>query len=183
MTAGGSSDRYDVAIAGAGVSGLYAAWRLIEDARDRQAPLPAIVIFEWHDHPGGRLLTWLPAGRHGGLRAELGGMRFFEQQAMVWNLLGQLFPPEDIIPFHVNGDNLRLMLRGVSTSLKHPHPARARYRLEQRDQNKSAEQLVREITKDVLSTADNQCVLKRCLGGKQCPQNREQWDTVKPHLR
>ena len=78
------SDRFDFAIAGAGVSGLYTAWRLLEDARARRAKPPSIAIFESGERTGGRLLTWLPAGRKGGLRAELGACGLPKDYYLGW---------------------------------------------------------------------------------------------------
>jgi protoporphyrinogen oxidase len=118
-----TSARLDFAIVGGGVSGLYTAWRLLKSG----VPASLIAIFEMGERTGGRLLTWLPAGADGGLRAELGGMRFFSQQELVWNLLPQLgFGSDDILDFPVTGPNLRLLLRGVSTPLDTPDPTAER---------------------------------------------------------
>jgi monoamine oxidase len=174
-------DSYDVAIAGGGVSGLYAAWRLVEDAKARNAAPPSIVLFEADDHVGGRLLTWLPLGEAGGLRAEMGGMRFFEQQQVLWNLIAALgFGGDQLVPFPVDGPNLRLMLRGVSTPLDTPDPA-ARYLLSPKESGKTAWDIVVGVAHEVLATPENRAVLEQHLGGKQ-PQDREQWDAIKPYL-
>src|SRR5215475_8837471 len=46
----------DVAIVGAGVSGLYTAWRLLSD---RDSPANNVRVFEGGDYVGGRLLSVL----------------------------------------------------------------------------------------------------------------------------
>jgi monoamine oxidase len=177
----GSSGRLDFAIVGGGVSGLYTAWRLLVDARERGAAPPSIAVFESGARTGGRLLTWLPAGPGGGLRAELGGMRFFSQQELVWNLLGQLgFGEQDIVKFWVSGPNLRLLLRGVSTPLDTADPT-ARYDVPAGEKGQQAGDLLAATIKDVLQTPDNGRVLDKYLGGN-LPQDREQWDTIKPYL-
>jgi monoamine oxidase len=176
-----TSDRLDVAVVGGGVSGLYAAWRLLTVAREKGGPTPKVVVYELGDRVGGRLLTWLPAGPGGGLRAELGGMRVFKQQEAVWSLLPALgFGAEDIIDFPVAGANLRLLLRGVSTPLSTPEPTK-RYLVTPEEQNKSAGELIVKVIEAVLGTPENLAVLKKYLGGQQ-PKTRQQWDTVKPYL-
>jgi monoamine oxidase len=171
----------DFAIVGGGVSGLYTAWRLLVDAQERGAAAPSIAIFEAGTRTGGRLLTWLPAGPGGGLRAELGGMRFFAQQALVWNLIARLgFTPEDIVKFWVAGPNLRLLLRGVSTPLDTKDPT-ARYDLPPDERGQQAGAILENAIKDVLQTPDNAQVIAKYLGGR-LPQDREQWDTIKPYL-
>jgi monoamine oxidase len=176
------SDRLDVAIVGGGVSGLYAAWRLLTVARE-QKKTQKITIYEMGERVGGRLLTWLPAGANGGLRAELGGMRFLEQQEVVWNLLPALGFTEakDFVPFWVEGENLRLMLRGVSTSQANAAEAEKRYLLATDEKGKGVVGLLEKVIEAVLGTPENIAVLKKHLGGRQ-PTTRKQWDEVKPYL-
>ena len=172
-----TSARLDYAIVGGGVSGLYTAWRLLGSG----VPASSIAIFELGERTGGRLLTWLPAGRSGGLRAELGGMRFFSQQELVWNLLTQLgFGSDDILDFAVAGPNLRLLLRGVSMPLDTTDPT-ARYKLPQSEQGKQPGALLEDVIKEVLGTPENKAVLDNYLGCK-LPQDRKDWDTIKPYL-
>jgi monoamine oxidase len=184
VTAEGDSTRLDYAIVGGGVSGLYTAWRLLGHAQENGLPPPSVAVFELGDRTGGRLLTWLPAGPDGGLRAELGGMRFFSQQELVWNLLAQLgFGADDILPFPVSGPdcpNLRLLLRGVSMPLDSPDPT-SRYLLPSNEQGKLPSALLEDVIAEVLGTPENKAVIDEYLGG-QAPQDREQWDTVKPYL-
>lgn len=64
-----AEDKLDVAIVGAGVSGVYAAWRLKQEDPKRK-----VVVFEGSDHVGGRLLSVRPPDIPN-MVAELGGMR------------------------------------------------------------------------------------------------------------
>lgn len=91
---------YKVAIVGAGVSGLYSAWRLAVDTKD--VPAGDVVVIEGSDRTGGRLRTWpldkfdpaLPADPS--VRAELGGMRVLNYNIYVCSLaqkLGLQFVP------------------------------------------------------------------------------------------
>lgn len=76
---------YDYAIVGAGCSGLYCAWKLLE----QDASLK-IQIFEKDDHIGGRLLSLKIPGLENGRRAELGGMRFTDKHVLVNELIRNL---------------------------------------------------------------------------------------------
>ncbi|MDQ3933283.1 MAG: FAD-dependent oxidoreductase [Actinomycetota bacterium] len=175
------SGRLDYAIAGAGVSGLYTAWRLSRHAQERGAPAPSIAVYESGDRIGGRLLTWLPMGKSAGLRAELGGMRFLDNQLLVKGVLDALgFTAADIVPFPVQGENLRLLLRGVSAPLAGPHPT-ARYLLPESEQGQTADQLIAGIIDEVLATPENKAAIDAHLGG-QAPTSRQQWDVLKPYL-
>jgi hypothetical protein len=150
-------------------------------AREKGGPTPKVVVYELSDRVGGRLLTWLPAGPGGGLRAELGGMRIFEQQEVIWSLLPALgFGAEDIIEFPVSGNNLRLLLRGENMPLGAPEPTK-RYLVSAAERNKLASTLLLEVIETVLATPENQAVLKKYLGG-QPPRSRKAWDEVKPYL-
>ncbi|MGN6557895.1 MAG: flavin monoamine oxidase family protein [Solirubrobacterales bacterium] len=174
------SDQLDVAVVGGGASGLYTAWRLLREAREQGGPVPKVAVFELSERVGGRLLTWLPAGPDGGLRAELGGMRFLAEQQLVWNLLDQLGLGASFVPFWVEGNDLRLMLRGVSTVMGASDPT-ARYLVDPKVQGKGAGDALYEVIEEVLATEENAAVLKKVLGGK-FPATREQWDQVKPLL-
>jgi monoamine oxidase len=188
-----TSDRLDYAIAGGGVSGLYTAWRLLADARKKGRPKPSITIYEAGERTGGRLLTWLPMGDVG-LRAELGGMRFIDDQLLVWNLLhkglAKPFPEEDFVVFPVNAPGLRLLLRGVSMVMPYPvkpgepiHPdPTQRYELPPDLRCKAASDVVAAIIAEVLHTEENEKVLAEHLGGND-PKSREDWDRVKPFLK
>lgn len=177
MPQSSTSDQFDVAVVGGGVSGLYTAWRLLRAAREEGKPR-RVTVFEASDRIGGRLLTWLPKGIDGGLRAELGGMRFLEQQKLVWELLSELGFSEkkDFLPFYVSGENLRLLLRGEGGPLDGLEPGR-RYLLPESNRGKSARQIIEEVIEKVVLAPEN----KKCHGGK-LPVKRKEWDDAKPCL-
>ncbi len=64
----------DYAIIGGGVSGVYSAWRLKEAYPDK-----TVVLFEYSDRIGGRLLT-IQLPDMPDVNAELGGMRYIPEQ-------------------------------------------------------------------------------------------------------
>lgn len=66
-----NKDELDYAIVGGGIAGAYCAWRLKGNSKTKNKK---IVLFEYSDRIGGRLLTVrLP---HDNLKVELGGMRY-----------------------------------------------------------------------------------------------------------
>lgn len=176
-----TSDRYDVAIVGGGVSGLYTAWRILEDAKEHGGS-PRVAIFEGSDRTGGRLLTWLPFGADAGLRAELGGMRFLDDQTLVWTLIHEVLGFGDhVIPFPVDGPKLRQYLRGESRLMQPPQTPR--YELERVDVDKDPATVVTRIMQVVLEDPPNQQVIHDKLGPDVgAPRSREEWDEVKPLL-
>lgn len=166
--------RLDVAIIGGGVSGLYAGWRL------RQArPNQSVAIFEESGRTGGRLLTWLPFGPQGGVQAELGGMRFYAQQELVWNLVNHLHLPT--LEFPTEGPNLLWHLRGLRMKAGDAQAASLRYDLDQDERSKQPGRLLQQVIDHVLDQPANRAVLQARLG-KARPESREEWDAVKPDL-
>ncbi|MCB9108731.1 MAG: FAD-dependent oxidoreductase [Anaerolineales bacterium] len=78
-------DEIDVAIVGAGVSGVYSAWRLKQDDPSRN-----IVVFDAADYVGGRLLSLSPPDISN-MVADLGGMRILPSvQTRIGKLLDTL---------------------------------------------------------------------------------------------
>ena len=71
----------DVAVVGAGIAGVYCAWRLRQAHPDWQ-----IGLFESSGRVGGRLLTVTPPNMDH-VRCELGGMRFTNQQPLIQHLV------------------------------------------------------------------------------------------------
>src|ERR1700730_14318131 len=72
---------FDVAIVGAGISGIYCAWRLKQARPDWK-----IALFETSERIGGRLLSVTPPGMPH-IRCELGGMRFTTAQPLIQALV------------------------------------------------------------------------------------------------
>ncbi len=104
----------DIAIIGAGVSGVYSAWKL-----KQQYPSKNIVVYEGGDHVGGRLLSVKPP-HIPGMVAELGGMRILENnQKLIVQLIADLnkqLPADEQIttyPFPVDEPQNIAYLRGV----------------------------------------------------------------------
>jgi monoamine oxidase len=97
----------DVAVIGAGVSGAYAAWRLLgpdaghsgtlrELRRRRGGPL-VVGLFEGSERVGGRLFSITPPGMPH-LHAELGGMRYLSNHPVVADLVEYLQLPSGPFP-------------------------------------------------------------------------------------
>jgi hypothetical protein len=164
----------DCAIIGGGVSGLYTGWRLLQDKRYQN-----VAVFELSDRIGGRLLTWLPYGKEVSLRAELGGMRFYQEQQLVWNLIEHLGLA--MTDFFTSGPNLIWYLRGLRTAAGDAQTATQRYLLNPEEQGKGPDDLLRRVIAAVLETAENQLIIQHYLGGRQ-PQSRQDWDRIKPYL-
>lgn len=79
------NEKIDIAIVGGGVSGVYSAWKL-----KNKHPEKNIVVFEFSDHIGGRLLSVQPPDVDD-MVAELGGMRILENtQPLIVALLKEL---------------------------------------------------------------------------------------------
>ncbi len=108
----------DVAVVGGGVSGVYAAWRLLTEGRKSR-----VTVFEASDHVGGRLLSVTPP-HIPNMTAELGGMRILPAVQPVITKLIQVLngdaDPTDRIetyPFPVDQPNNISYLRGVHLRL------------------------------------------------------------------
>ena len=105
----------DIAIIGAGVSGVYCAWRLKEKHPEKE-----IVVFEASDRIGGRLLSAQPPGIPN-MVAELGGMRILPKtQPKIVALLAKLALQGSRIatyPFPVDEPQNIAFLRGIHLRL------------------------------------------------------------------
>lgn len=164
-----NTDVLDYAIIGGGVSGLYAGWRLLNDRSQKKS----VRIFEMTEFTGGRLLTWIP---YEGipLRGELGGMRFFKEQELIWNLIDQLgFKEQDKVDFYVDGTNLRYYMRGVPAIQEGdevPEEIVRRYKLDPKEPHEPS-----ALMQSILDV-----VLEQNHASGNPPKNRQEWDEVKP---
>jgi monoamine oxidase len=99
----------DVAVVGAGMAGLYVAWRLLA-----QDPDQAICVLDKLNRTGGRLESDLIHFPRAAVKEEEGGMRFtFDTMDDLMSLLLVLGIDEQVVPFPMSGggDN-RLHFRG-----------------------------------------------------------------------
>jgi monoamine oxidase len=102
---GRSRQDLDVAIVGAGVSGVYTGWRMLGAGEAK-----SVTIFEQSERIGGRLLSLEPPGMPA-VWCELGGMRFTPAQPLVGGLIKELHLATH--PFPVEEDLNINYLRGV----------------------------------------------------------------------
>lgn len=100
------SDVLDLAIVGAGVSGLYSGWRWLTSP---QGAGSRVAVFERSGRVGGRLLSVTPPGMPQA-HIELGGMRFTTGQLKVQALVNHLGLPTE--PFSVAEPDNMAYLRG-----------------------------------------------------------------------
>ena len=152
----------DVAIVGGGVSGCYAAWRLINTRKEdlpENSPLRQIWgdkkkldihLYEYLDRIGGRLWSVM-LDREGfpGEFTEFGGMRYFEQMHIVAQLVDHLGVGGKKIPFPVDLPenisfvrNKHLRNTQLETSALAEDPSIVPYNLRYVEQGKSASDLV-----------------------------------------
>ena len=94
-------DQIDVLVVGAGMSGLYATWRILEDN-------PNVLIFEKSHRTGGRLdsdLIHFESGQT--VKEEEGGMRFtFDTMDDLMSLFLILGIDDQIVPFPMNSGGI-----------------------------------------------------------------------------
>src|ERR1700749_4487081 len=80
-----AGDTLGTAIVGAGIGGLYTAWRLL----DCGEPPGEISVFEASARVGGRLFSMSMPGTRG-IAAEFGGMRFLSSHALITSVAAKL---------------------------------------------------------------------------------------------
>lgn len=184
----------EVAIIGAGVSGLYTAYRLTNDAN---SPLPAneVQIYEMSDRIGGRLESVQLPGMS--ITGELGGMRYMTSQEIVTALIEDVFKDElTNIPFPMGNDahlfgyfrKQHLKMNAWEAAQQNGEKFKTRYYLNQDDIGYSSDQLFNKIIYDILM-ADSWFVQKYGqLVSNPNPYEydfkitREQWNDIKPNL-
>ena len=148
----------DVVIVGAGVAGLYTAWKLLKDHHDLR-----IVIVERLNRTGGRLDTDLirikdSTGRDSIVRDEEGGMRFTDEDLMpeLYHLIRELGLQDQIVPFPLTNPNNRYYVRGHSFASKDAVPAlwSLLYNLAPAEQDKTPGTILSEVYHALLSAND-----------------------------
>lgn len=185
----------DVAIIGAGVSGLYSAYRLMNE--------PAITgssskvhIFEMSHRIGGRLLSVTLPGMD--ISAELGGMRYLDSQQIVTQLIENVFK-EDLthIDFPMGDDSKlfvylrkqRLIANQWVESQRRGGKLETRFYLNEGDLGFSADQLFNKVIYEVLMADPafvNSPLSKKVSNPKpytyEFQLTSEDWDQIKPNL-
>lgn len=184
----------ETAIIGAGVSGLYSAYRLTNDANN---PISAnqVQVFEMGDRVGGRLESVQLPGMD--IVGELGGMRYMTSQKIVTALIENVFKEKlKNIPFPM-GNNAtlfgyfrkqRLKMNAWEIAQNNNENLQTHYYLNDDDTGYSADQLFNKLIYDVLA-ADPWFVKKygKLIGNPSTYQYtfkiiREQWNDIKPNL-
>ena len=151
----------DVAIIGAGISGVYLAWRL-----KRKDPGLHVHLFERSDRIGGRLISVRPPELTG-FKAELGGMRYLTTQNRVQSLIEAM--DLNVRPFPVGQDDNIYYLRGQHMRQDDfGDPQAVPYRLSWLEQGKSPGKLIAEAIDAVIPGADR-------LTASQWRQVKEQY--------
>lgn len=143
---------FDIAVIGGGVAGCYTAWRLRTLRQQDLAPdsplLPLLKdkarldvgLFEYSDRIGGRL--WSAALRDMPEEfAEFGGMRFYKEMHIVWNLIETLGLGPRAIPFPVSDPQNLVYVRGQHFRSSQLADADMPYRLGYLERGKTPDQL------------------------------------------
>lgn len=181
-----SESIHDVVIVGGGVSGLYTAWRILTGQPEGGHPAKSVKVLELSKRTGGRLLTWRPFPDNPGLHGELGGMRFFEQQQLVWSLIQffvvdhQLQPPIKFFVADPNGNNLTYLRQRILKNADLSDPDKVPYILDAAARYASPGAIAASLIQTLL--LPNRQAIAKLLGGKTQPTTWEEWDKVKPAL-
>jgi monoamine oxidase len=140
----------DIVIVGAGVAGLYCAYRLLKDKPEQN-----VVVFDLLNRVGGRLDTDLvrikgPDDKIVEVKEEEGGMRFNQSMGELLALIHDLGMDDQIVPFGMGDDNNYFHIRGRSFSVaesKQNNNAiwKELYNLQPNEQNKSPVDIITEI--------------------------------------
>ncbi len=182
----------EIAIVGAGVSGLYSAYRLVVDGG---MPANQVQIFEMGDRLGGRLeLVRLPGMS---ITGELGGMRYMTSQEIVTSLIEKVFSklvtpvvfpmgdPADLLTYY---RKQRLRQNAWTTAQSQGQTLVTNYQLNSGDVGLNFDQLFNKVVYDVLA-ADSWFMAnygsKISWDGKfnyQFMLTTQDWDAVKPFL-
>jgi hypothetical protein len=176
----------DVIVVGGGVSGLYTAWRILtgDPAKAPKHPGKRLKVLELGKRTGGRLLTWRPFPQNESLHGELGGMRFFSQQKLVWSLIQyfvgnqQLQPPVKFFVSDPNGNNLTYLRQKILKPADLSNPDKVPYMLDASSRYARPGAIVADVIQTLLIA--NRARIASLLGGKTRPETWEEWDKVKP---
>ncbi|PJJ07833.1 flavin-dependent amine oxidoreductase [Flavobacterium sp. 1] len=195
----------EVAIIGAGTSGLYTAYRLVTD---KKFSASEVQIFDMNSKLGGRLESVIMPGMN--FWGELGGMRYLTSQEIVTTLIEGYIPPENPsiripvlkdkmtpVPFPM-GESSKLLMYLRKERFKQDawtvaqgqnQKLPTRYYLNNNDFGFSSDQLFNKIIYDVLM-ADSWVAAAYGKKIKQGPSiydyafelTSRDWDDIKPKL-
>ncbi|MEM7369065.1 MAG: FAD-dependent oxidoreductase [Bacteroidota bacterium] len=178
----------DVAVVGAGASGLYSGYRLLHGNTRKGKSLNLDVnIFECSDRVGGRLESVKLPGMN--VVGELGGMRYMTQQQIVTALIEDVFAGQyglKPIGFPMGDANHHLFYlrkqRFFANRFSQAHITgesfQTRYFVEEKFQGKSSDTIFTDIIREVLE-ADGYSLEK--IQKSKSP--RKEWNKVKQKLR
>ena len=185
----------DCAIIGGGVSGVYAGWRLLT-GEGSSCQGKKVAIFEMSNRLGGRLLSWLPFGSEGGLRAELGGMRFYratEDQnhqlkghQLVHKLVEQLeLKTEKFYTYDepAEQDHTILYLRGARMSYRKPDLSVLEQRYLLQGEERTIPDKLLAYVIDTVVRESMPYISHLGLDTDWPSWDRQKWDAVKPSLK
>jgi monoamine oxidase len=155
----------DVVIVGAGMAGLYCAYRLLTQDSNR-----SVVLFDRLDRVGGRLDTDLVKikdedGKVVGVKDEEGGMRFNQSMKQLFALLDDLGLSGQVVPFGMGDGNNYYHVRGRSFTVAESEQNNNAiwsqlYSLLPNERNKSPVDIITAVYHDILAQ-----------NGKQAPAN------------
>jgi Flavin containing amine oxidoreductase len=183
----------DVAIVGGGASGLYSGWRLLADRAVEKAH-----IFELSDRIAGRLYTVELPGMN--VPAEMGGMRYLDQQEIVANLIEHRFkdmltsvdfPMGDPATLFFYLRKQRFRANAWTQAQASGQKFETRYVLDDGDLGFSADQLFNKVVYDVLMAdpwfRDQSGLASKVTNPKPYEYDFKltatDWNVVKPRLR
>ncbi|MFZ4928001.1 flavin monoamine oxidase family protein [Chryseobacterium sp. Mn2064] len=198
--------KVEVAIIGAGTSGLYSAYRLVADKKFKAHE---VQIFDMSNKLGGRLESVIMPGMN--FWGELGGMRYLTSQEIVTTLIeGYPLSEKDLskrtpvlkgkmtpIPFHMGKEDKLLMYirkerfkqNAWEVEQKQNKKLKTRYYLNHDDEGFSSDQLFNKIIYNVLM-ADPwvaKTYKKKIIAGHHAYDfkfklDSRDWDAIKPRL-
>ncbi|MDN3670497.1 FAD-dependent oxidoreductase [Echinicola jeungdonensis] len=180
--------KLDVAIVGAGASGLYSGYRLKngKDQNGNSLDLD-INIFEMSDRVGGRLESIKLPGMN--VVGEIGGMRYMTSQKIVTSLIEDVFATQyalDPIPFPMGDPDhhlyylrkQRFFANRFSQAKITGENFKTHYEVGEKFQGKSSDEIFRTIIKKVLKKGGHS--LKKI---QNSPSPRREWNKVKKELK
>ena len=186
----------DTAIIGAGVSGLYSAYRLVNpNAGDTPMSADKVQIFDMGHRIGGRLESVILPGMK--IVGELGGMRYLSSHRMVATLIEKVFSKDlTSVEFPMGDDEhliaylrkQRLKINSWEDAQKRGKRLNTRYILNNKDRGFSANQLFNRIVYEVLMA--DPWFVKNYPGKTANPSKynytfnltAREWNDIKPNL-